>query len=136
MKSLMTLIMDLRHYRRAPFAEDNGALGLLKNCKEWEDALARLLEQNDQLRREVDAAERQRDELARAAFTFEVMEDGSMGIETKPYKYLDDLNLLADTEIAVRNAVRIECLRRIGESAVRTEKDLREREARRKESAK
>lgn len=136
MKSMMTLIMDLRHYLRAPFAEDNGVLGMMKNYKEWEASVAQLLEQNDRLQREVEAAQRQRDELTRAVFNFEVMEDGSMSIDTKPHRYVGDMNLSADTEIVVRSTVRAEVLRRIGESAVRTERELREREERRKAVAK
>jgi hypothetical protein len=58
----MQLLMDLRYYLRAPFAEDNGALALLKNYKEWESGVDDLMKENDRLRDELRIANQRRDE--------------------------------------------------------------------------
>ena len=50
MTTTLKSLMDLRHYLRSPFAEDNGVLAMLKSQKEWEKALDELMKENDRLR--------------------------------------------------------------------------------------
>ena len=119
----MQLLMDLRYYLRSPFAEDNGALALLKNYKEWESAVDDLMKENDRLRDKLLNANQQCDHLSSSegqlrdlvlkAFTLEVFEDGSIGIQTQAHKWICDMNLMRETEIAVRKIAVDEMVRRI-----------------------
>jgi hypothetical protein len=72
-----------------------------------------------------------------AAFTWEVHQDGSVGVDLRGgCKHLTDLNLDAETEIFVRRTIRDHIAYKIAEAGARRDADLIEAERKRNERRK
>ena len=73
-------------------------------------------------------------EIVLNAFTWEVFQDGSVGVDLRGgCKHLTDLNLDAETEIFVRRTIRDHIAYKIAESGARRDADLLEEERKRNE---
>lgn len=73
-------------------------------------------------------------EIVLNAFTWEVFQDGSVGVDLRGgCKHLTDLNLDAETEIFVRRTIRDHIAYKIAEAGARRDAGLLEEERKRNE---